>query len=85
ISDEPVKTKQRLICSKCKKDGHNKWTCDARNDPSKMYKRKLNKYKRNEAVGQQTDGASTSGGIGRGGGGSHKRGHIGGMYWYWSK
>ncbi|KAF5186575.1 hypothetical protein FRX31_023836, partial [Thalictrum thalictroides] len=34
----------------------------------------VNKYKRNEAVGQQTEGASTSRGMGRGGGGSSKRG-----------
>ncbi|KAF5190632.1 hypothetical protein FRX31_019781, partial [Thalictrum thalictroides] len=42
--------------------------------PPPREKGPVNKYKRNEAVGQQTEGASTSRGIGRGGGGSSKRG-----------
>ncbi|KAF5198665.1 Phox/Bem1p, partial [Thalictrum thalictroides] len=39
--DEPVKEKKKqMICSKCKATGHNKRTCDARNDPTTVYKRK---------------------------------------------
>ncbi|KAF5194890.1 hypothetical protein FRX31_015529, partial [Thalictrum thalictroides] len=64
--EESVKGKGKMICSKWKGTCHNKITCDARNDPTKVYKRKLKKYKRNEMIGIAEDHVAATSSRGRG-------------------